>query len=211
MGGQKLKKRKYVILGLLHNFKAKIIELIDHIFLFGESQGNLIDQTSLYVLCKNHIEKKLSPGHAALKKMSNYVTIVLILCKKFFSETYIWTFHCVEVGFEILSTCTIFPKAGTQLFPRYFQPLTQITKPKPNLKDFKIPNAKKMPFVIYNCSRPLHEKVYMAPPWKPKLTGEKCPIRQSNSTNKVMIQSKSCLTPPKSINKRTIDIYPSCL
>lgn len=89
MGGQKLKKRKYVILGLLHNSKAKIIEVIDHIFLFGESQGNLIDQTSLYVLYKNHIDKKLSPGHAALKKMSNYVTIVLILCKKFFSETYI--------------------------------------------------------------------------------------------------------------------------
>ena len=55
MGGQKLKKRKYVILGLLHNSKAKIIEVIDHIFLFGESQGNLIDQTSLYVLYKNHI------------------------------------------------------------------------------------------------------------------------------------------------------------
>jgi len=45
MGGQKLKKRKYVILGLLPNSKAKIIEVIDHIFLFGEAQGNLIDQT----------------------------------------------------------------------------------------------------------------------------------------------------------------------
>ena len=68
MGGQKLKKRKYVILGLLHNSKAKIIEVIDNIFLFGESQGNLIDQTSLYVLYKNHIEKKTVPWTCSAKK-----------------------------------------------------------------------------------------------------------------------------------------------